>query len=226
MFNIMKKTLILISVLFICAMSSGNAKADDGDSVKTFLFPQFEKGYVILKEGNIRLAAQLNYDLIEERMLYTESEDVMNELNAEAVTAVVIGERSFLPAGRNQAFYERIGTGNDKEYYIGHKTKVLSKGKATGYGNYSQTASVSGLTVTNNRGNLFLLDPDEKIEGADESAVFLKNGKKFEKISSLKSLLKLFKSHQAAIEAYSKENKINYNKINDVKAIVNYSLLL
>lgn len=217
-------TFIFTSLIF--AISSGNLKADDRDSVKTFLFPQFEKGYVILKEGNTQLPAQLNYDLIEERMLYIETENIMNELNADAVTVVVIGGRSFLPAGKNQAFYERIEAGNNKEYYVGHKTKAFSKGKASGYGSYSQTASVSGLAVTNNRGNLFLLGPEEKIEGIDESAVFIKNGKKFEKINSLKSLINLFKSYQAEIEAYSKENKTNFNKIESVKAIVNYSFSL
>jgi hypothetical protein len=222
----MKKMVIVIFVSFIFAISSGHAKADDGDSVKTFLFPQFEKGYVVLKEGNAQLPAQLNYDLIEERMLYIEAEDVMNELNAEAVMAVVIGGHSFFPAGKKQSFYERIETDNNKEYYVGHKTKALSKGKASSYGTYSQTASVSGLAVTNSNGNLYLLGPDEKIEGIDESAVFIKNGKKFEKINSLKSLVKFFKSHQAEIEAYSNENKTNFNKIENVKAIIHYSFSL
>ncbi|MDR2806310.1 MAG: hypothetical protein LBB85_11880 [Dysgonamonadaceae bacterium] len=220
----MRKILIFISTSFLFAISFVGAKADDGDSVKMFLFSQFEKGYVILKEGNARLSAQLNYDLTEERILYIDTEDVVNELDATAVTMVVIGERSFFPVG-NHAFYERIETGN-KEYYINHKTRVLSKGKASGYGGYSQTASVSGLVVTNNSGNLYLLGPEEKIEGVDESSVFVKNGKKFEKINSLKSLIKLFKSHQAEIEAYSKENKTNFNAIEDVKAIVHYSCSL
>jgi hypothetical protein len=222
----MKKMVIVIFASLSFAILSGHAKADDRDSVKTFLFPQFEKGYVVLKEGNTQLPAQLNYDLSEERMLYIEAEDVMNELNAEAVTAVVIGGRAFFPAGKNQAFYERIETGDNKEYYIGHKTKALSKGKASSYGTYSQTASVSGLTVTNSNGNLYLLGPEEKIVGIDESAVYIKNGKKFEKINSLKSLLKFFKSHQAEIEAYSNENKTNFNKIENVKAIIHYSFSL
>jgi hypothetical protein len=222
----MKKMVIFISVSLIFAISSGHAKADDGDSVKAFLFPQFEKGYVVLKEGNAQLPAQLNYDLVEERMLYIEDENAMNELSAEAVTVVVIGGRAFFPTGKNQSFYERIETGNNKEYYVSHKTKALSKGKAAGYGSYSQTASVSGLAVTNSRGSVFLLGPEEKIDGIDESAAFIKNGKKFEKINSLKSLVKFFKSHQAEIEAYSNENKTNFNKIENVKTIIDYSFSL
>ncbi|GHT69495.1 hypothetical protein AGMMS50239_36360 [Bacteroidia bacterium] len=220
----MKKILIFLFASLILAISSDNAKAAGEDSIKTFLFPQFEKGYVILKGGNTRLLALLNYDMVDERMLYIEGENVMNELDANAVAAVVIGEHSFLPAG-NKAFYERIETVN-KEYYIGYKTKVLSKGKAAGYGAYSQTGSIEGLTTTNSSGSLYILGPEEKIEGIDESTVFIKNGKKFEKINSLKSLIKFFKSHQAEIEAYSKENKTNFNKIESVKAIINYSFSL
>ncbi|GHT12070.1 hypothetical protein FACS189426_14890 [Bacteroidia bacterium] len=227
MFNklfIMKKYLTFLFTISILAISSDSAKANDDESVKALLFPQFEKGYVVLKEGNTRLSAQFNYDLFEERMLYLDEKNELNELNASLVAVVVIGNRSFFPEG-NKAFYERIATGG-KEYYIGYKTKVLSQGKAVGYGAYSQTASVDGVAISTNAGSMHLLGPDEKFDGIDESTVFIKNGKKFEKINSLKSLVKLFKPHQAVIETYSKENKTNFSKMENVKTIVEYALSL
>ncbi|MDR0543571.1 MAG: hypothetical protein LBH19_15360 [Dysgonamonadaceae bacterium] len=213
-----------LSLLLIFAASPAMADANDDKPVKTLLFLQFEKGYVVLKEGYVKLSAQLNYDLLEERMLYLEADSLLNELDASAVMLVVINGRSFFPA-KNKAFYERIETGAS-EYYICHKTKMSSQGKSTGYGAYSQTASVGGIAVATAAGNLYLLGPEEKSEGIDDSSIHIKKGKKFEKINSLKNLLKCFKSHQPEIEAYAEENKTDFNRLENVKNIVEYALSL
>ena len=213
-----------ILIFFITVMSSVVANADEGDSVRTLLLPQFEKGIVVLKSNGARLSSLLNYDMIDGRMLYLEADSSLNELNAGAVALVTIGVHTFIPS-KNGAFYERIQTG-DKEYYLNHKSKVISQGKASGYGGYSQTASISGLVVTNTSGNLYLLGSEEKFKGVDETSVFLKNGNKYEKITSLKILMKHFKQHQALIETYAKENRINFNKVQNVQSIVEYALSL
>ena len=218
----MKKYLILFLLLSI--FSSRFAIANDDESVKVYLFPQFEKGYVILKDNVTRIAAEFNYDLVEERMLYLEADNSLAELDANAVNLVVIGDRFFIPA-KNKSFYEEIEVGNNA-FYISHKTKLMSKGKAAGYGTYSQTSAISGLTISTNAGKSYLLGPDEKIEGIDESFICLKNGKNFTKINSLKSLVQFFKSNKAEIEAFSKEKNTNFNKIKSVKAIVEFAFSL
>jgi DNA gyrase/topoisomerase IV subunit A len=57
-------------------------------------------------------------------------------------------------------------------------------------------------------------------------AIYIKNEKKFEKINSLKNLLKFFISHQTEIETYSKENKTDFNQLENVKHIVEYAFSL
>jgi hypothetical protein len=219
----MKKYLIFITTLLVFMMLSPITKANDDESVKRFLFPQFENGYVILKEGYTKLSTQFNYDMVDEVMIYRESEKSIIVLDASAVVSVIINGRIFIPS-KGLAFYEKIEAGSN-EFYICHKTKEISGGKATGYGGYSQTASVTGLVVSTSN-TTYMFHPDEKIEGIDESAVYLKNGKKFEKINSLKTLLKFFKSHQTEIEVYSKDNKTNFNAIGNVVAIVEYAFSL
>jgi hypothetical protein len=213
-----------LSLLLIFILSTAIVNANNDKPAKTLLFPQFKKGYVVLKEGYARLSALLNYDMLEERMLYLEADSLLNELDASAVVVVVIDGRSFFPA-KDMAFYEQIET-EGNEYYVCHKTKISSKGKSTGYGAYSQTASVGGIAVTTNAGNLYLLGPEEITNGVDESTIYIKPGKRFEKINSLKTLLKFFKLHQVKIEKYAKENNINFNQLENVKNIVEYAFSL
>ena len=210
--------------LLILVLSSAITKANEEDSIRTFLFPQFETGIVVLKSNGARLSAQFNYDMVDERMLYIEADNTINELDASAVTSITIGEHTFIPS-KNKAFYEIIKTG-DKEYYVSHKSKILSQGKSAGYGSYSQTASIGGLAITNSSGSLYLLGASEKFKGVDETVIFIKNGKKYEKITSLKTLVKHFKSHQAHIESYAKDNKINFSKVENVTSIVEFALSL
>ena len=213
----MKKILTLL----ILVLSSTVAKADD-DKVSAYLFPQFEKGYVVLKgSSGARVAALLNYNMIDERMMYLDSDSSLFELDASTVIMVSIGARSFIPA-RNNAFYEMIKTGNN-EYYISYKSVLISQGKASGYGSYSQTSSIGNMASVHNTGTWSFISCDEKYAGVDKSTVVIKTEKKYEKVLSLKSLVKIFKNRQTALETFAKENKTDFNKLEHVISIVEFA---
>ena len=213
-----------IFAIVVCVISSVIVKAGDDDMVKAFLFPQFEKGYVVMKGTGARLAAQFNYDMVNDRMVFLNPDSSLTELDIRSVILVSIGERSFIPI-QNKTFYEVIKTGNN-EYYINHKSKLMSKGRAAGYGSYSQTASINNITSVYSSGYLTHIGYDEKFEGVDQSVVLIKNDKKYEKVISLKGLSKIFKSHETALETFAKENKIKFSKLEDAIAIVEYAFSL
>jgi len=216
----MKKFLVLI--VFV---SSLMAKAADDDQVSAYLFPQFEKGTVVLKGNNARVSALLNYDKVNDRMLFLETDSSLIELDSRTVLAVSIGDHTFIPV-LNKGFYEMIVIG-EHEYYICHKSKLISQGKAAGYGGYSQTSAIGSMaSLPNQGGTLALIGCDEKFEGVDETSVFIKNGNKYLKITSLKSMAKIFKTHEATLESFAKEKNINFNQLDDVISIVEYAFSL
>ena len=216
----MKKVITLL----VLVMSSFAAKAGGDGLVNAFLFPEFEKGYVVLKSNGARLQALLNYDMVSERMIYIDSESTLIELDTKSVVLVTIGERSFVPMP-NRSFYEVIKSGNN-EYFISHKSKIMSKGKSAGYGSYSQTSAITSMAHVQGPGYLSYIGYDEKFEGVDQSAVLIRNDKKYEKITSLKSLFKSLKQHQTALETFAKDNKVRFGKIEDVISIVEYAFSL
>jgi len=222
----MKKFIGFLSCMLMSCVFSVIAQTTSDDlSLEGFLFPKFEESVVILKKGPARLSAKLNYDLIDKRMVYLEEDGSAFELVADVTSHVTINGRLFVPVGKS-AFYERIILDNN-EYYIDHKMRVLSKGKASGYGTYSQTSAASGFAVSTHFGRSYQFTPEELMEGIDESVIYIKTGeKKYQEIKSLKNLTKLFKSHQSEIEAYSKNNKINFRKLDEAKKIVEYALSL
>jgi hypothetical protein len=215
------KYFLLILVLLSKVMQT---YAQEGELMAGLLFPQYEQGYVVLKEGYTKVASRLNYDTVDEQMLFIDADSTVMALDGVAVIVVVIGDRSFFPAGE-KAFYEmrRIGTG---EFFVRHKTKILSKGKASGYGTYSQTSSVGNLTIFSTQQGTKQLKADEQFMGVREESVFLKNGNKFERIKSLKSLNNFFKNCKKEIEDFAKLNSTNFTKLEDVKSILEYAFSL
>ena len=212
-------------ILMVLILSSIIAKAADDDYVSAFLFPQFEKGVVVLKGNNARVSALLNYDKVSDRMMFLEADSSLIELDMRTVIAVSIGNRSFIPV-QNKGFYEIIIIGGH-DYYISHKSKLMSQGKAAGYGGYSQTSAIGSMaSIPNQGGYLAFVGYDEKFKGVDQSEVFIKNGNKYLKIISLKSLVKIFKTHQAALETFAKEKMTDFRKLDDVISIVEYAFSL
>jgi hypothetical protein len=186
------------------------------------LFEEFENATVFLK-NNSRVATKLNYDLVDERILYLgEGEQVM-ELVTDGVVLVTVGERRFLPAVKS-AFYEEL-PGEKYSLYLRHQVKILSEGKATAYGGHSSTASVDNISTISGGGSgrVFHLKNNEKFKEKHEYNYYLKSGNKFERINTAKALGKLFKPRQKEIEAFAKENDIRFTKIEDIKKIVDYA---
>ena len=221
--NDMRKYLTHLLTISIFGMLSMTSKADDKKTASALLFDRFEDGYVVMKSNKARVPAKLNYDKIAESMVFIEN-NITLELDINTVTIVVINERYFIPSGKN-FYYERI-TAGDNEIFVRHKAKVVSKGKAAGYGSYSETSAISGISSFSSTGAYTNIGVDEKFACEDSSDVFLINGKKYERISSLKSLIKLFKSHQATLETYAKDNKTDFAILENVITIVEYAFSL
>jgi hypothetical protein len=186
------------------------------------LFEDFESGVVFLK-NNSKVTTKLNYDLVDERILYLgEGEQVM-ELVTEGVVLITVGDRRFLPAVKS-AFYEELPC-EKYSLYLRHQVKILSEGKATAYGGRSSTASIDNVSTIGGgtSGRVFHLKNDEKFKEKHEYNYYLKTGRKFERINSAKALGKLFKHHQKEIEAFAKDNNIHFSKIDDIKKIIDYA---
>ncbi|MDR1783446.1 MAG: hypothetical protein LBR13_04220 [Dysgonamonadaceae bacterium] len=219
----MKKSILLFC--FFIALSLFSVFAQEDDGVSDRLFPEFQNGSVLLKGASSRITAKLNYDLVGERMVYLETENSVMELVADEVVNVTIDDRNFYPSGNG--FYLEEVDFDGTQIYVRWRVNRISVGKATGYGGYSTTASVGQVGMIGgalgSSGQAFQLNKDEKFKGVAENAVYLKPNKKFEIISSIKALDKIYKGHKAELENFVKEHKTKFNDVDDVKKIIEYA---
>ena len=218
------KTIRLFFLFYVlCSFGPLIAQEEVGNG---YLFPQFEKGEVVFKNG-ARNSALLNYNILQQEMLFQDADSTIMALaDPTEVIVVVIGERRFFPISSKGIFYEEIQAGNGS-FFVQHKAIMLSEGKATAYGGYSQTSSVTSYgTYSSSSGAVYKLNPDEKFRLKNENFYYILSGKSYKKINSAKTLGKLFKGNESKIEAFAKEQSINFTKTDDVNQIVEYGYSL
>ena len=215
------KTIRIFFIVCVCCCFTPLFAQDEMGS--GYLFPQFEKGTVVFKKG-MKYSTLLNYNIFVEEMLFLESGSTVMALdNISDILVIIIGERRFFPANSKGMFYEEVQSGNGS-FFIQHKAVMLSEGKASAYGGYSQTSAISQYESINDSGtgNIHKLSINEKFKMKIDNSYYIQSGKNYKRFYSAKTLGKLFKGKEAKIEAFAKENSINFSKAEDIAKIVEY----
>jgi hypothetical protein len=213
------KKYYLIFVLLVCTSLIMNAQEKLSNGL---LFPQFKESVVIKKDLS-RANAFLNYNTLEEEMLFVDAENNVLALDdPSSVIAILIDNRRFVFAEKD-AFYEEIAVGNDNYFYIRYKSKLISQGKGAGYGGHSETAAITSFgSVQGAGGNYGKLKTDELFETKVERSFYLNLKGKYKPFTNVKMLGKLFKGQKSEIENFAKKEKIDFEKATDVAKIVAY----
>ena len=213
------KTIFLI--VFLVVWSSFSTKANN------MLFPQYEEGVAILR-GGARAMTQFNYDMTEQRMLFIDRDGRSLVLDPNNVVLVTIGERSFVPAGNNDAFNERVAVG-DNHFYVRHRVKKKQSGGV--YGTPLHTRVVTDWTQADGSIQHSIVDDSRAFQGLrvsaiDESTIFIRRGNRFVEVNSLRSLSRQFRAYRGQIRDFARRNNTNFRNIEDMRTIVAYALSL
>ena len=191
-----------------------------------FVLPQFENGFVIFKNGT-RTSAVLNYNMINQEMMFMSNENVMMEFaDLSVIQSIIIGERCFVPVSSKRFFYEEVVSGNGS-FFVQHVAYNISQGKEAPYGGYSQTSSTTSIGSIENGSTVRLkLSIAEKFKLKKEEYYYIKSGNNYKRFTTAKSLGKLFKGQTSKIETFAKDQSINFSKSGDISKIVEYAYSL
>ena len=218
----MKTIQLCMCLCAVFCVNSLFAQEELGDGL---LFPQFESGIVTFKNGT-RTQASLNYNMLYQKMWFKDNENnIMEIANLPQVLMVTIGERRFFPVPTG-AFYEQLPAGGDF-FFVQHLATMISQGKASAYGGYSQTSAATSIgSLESGTSGRVVLKADEKFKQKRDFVYYLKSGNSYKRFTSAKALGKLFKGQASKIEEFAKEQSINFSKTEDVAKIVEYGFSL
>ena len=219
----MKKIVQFAKVIICSAILASTAipvyaQTDSAIDLPNFLLPRFTKSVIKLKSGQMN-SAILNYNVVDQEMVFLQTENYMVLTNPQLVDTVYMANRTFIPF--KTGFYELVMTGT-VTLFIQHKSDVESVGTSTGYGATSQTTNATyQRQIYGPIGSVDLRIPDAyKI--VDKTEYWVRKENEMRKFSTKRQFLKIFKDKEKELTQFINDNNIKFKEINDIVKLFNF----
>jgi hypothetical protein len=217
--NNMKRLLVFWTGLTLIVGSMHiNAQTNRDGSSPQFLFPEFIKGEVVLKNGQKQYAL-MNYNTVSEKMTYMQGEKIYDMIDIDKIDTIKIYQSKFIPAG--QIFHEVLVKGNTP-LFVQHKGDLIPPGKPVGYGGTSQVASSTYLTSVGLSSGYYNLELPSDFEVKLNPVFWITRNGTPESFVTEKQFLKLFPEKAAELKKHIKQFRIKFDRIPDVMRLVEF----
>lgn len=219
----MRRTIFITLLIFlVCGHTSAQNK-------RLFLFERFSNAKVKLRPRGIATYL-MNYDASGGKMFFMQGKDMMELISTANIDTISWGTRKFIPGTKR--FLEVIDAANGR-IYVDWVIKDIVIGRKGAYGQRTE-GSVQNLRLFDfgAEGGVSAYTPyDEQntfsndiLKRKNENAYYIDMEGKREKITSVKSLEKLFPKHKETIRKYSKEHRNAFDDIISALEIINFCM--
>lgn len=212
-----------ILMLLLITIAGTDKLASQIDSTQ-LLLQSFENGHVYYKDGRV-FDVPLNYSLLIKKFLFKDPYDknkIKEFIEPDMISTIQIGERIFLPTknGATEVLQKY------PPIFVLYKGSLKWEGKRVGYGGRSETSAVDTYSSFQSGSNNYKLETEKLILSRIDKIFRIKrNGKQYRFINE-KQFLRAFADHKDILKQYADDNKIDFNKIEDVLDIYNYAMKL
>jgi hypothetical protein len=184
-----------------------------------YLFPEFVKGTVLMKNG-IRNEAMLNYNSLTEEMIFENNGVKLAISQLEQVDTVFISGRKFLI--HENKFRELLYSSKSIELFAEHKCSIKDPGKPAAYGGTSQTSATTSYSSYFSGGQVYELKLPDGYETKPYIQYWINKDGKISRILALRQLNKVFDDKEDLLKAYVKTNEVKLDDLQSIVALVKY----
>ena len=219
---------ILISYTFLSAQDSTYITIKSGDRIQEVLpsaeiyhYPQFIKGVVFFK-GGTKATAKVNYSRLFDQILFIDVKgDTLALANETTIKFIAVGQDTFY----YDEGYVRIIADEHSVKLAEKQIWVVADIRKPGPHNTS-TSTIGVTSVrTFRQGNDAVRNPltlDEDIVLRKETHYYFGDEYNHFARAGKKGLFELFNKKQRSIENYLKENKVNFDKRDDIEKLFQF----
>jgi len=186
--------------------------------VTHYVFPEFTKGIVLMKNGNENEAI-LNYNSLTEEMIFETRGTKLALGQLETIDTVFIGNRKFIP--KDNTFLELV-LKSKYSLYAAHKCKMIDPGKPAGYGGTSQTSAITTYSKYFSNGRVYDMALPEGFDTQASIEYWLEKDGKLNKFISIRQLSKLFDEKESVFKAYLKKHDVEYDDEKSIVELIKY----
>lgn len=183
-----------------------------------YMFPEFEKGIVLMKTGEKKMAL-LNFNTLTSEMIFDTNGTKLALSQLELVDTVFIEDKKFVLL--NKAFVELVYK-SEMELFADHKCMIVDPGKPSGYGGSSQTAATTTFSSFYTSGQVYNMKLPEGTETKSSVEYWLRRNGDLNKFVSLRQIYQSFPDKKEVIKNYRKTHDVNYDNLGSMIEMIKY----
>jgi hypothetical protein len=218
-FNIRLNATIVVSVLIgvILALPVKAQTKPDG-SAPQFLYPEFSKSKVRMKNGQIQNIT-LNYNTVSEKMVFQKDEKLYDMANPEMIDTVFLQDSRFVPSGK---VFFKIMLVAPVTFYAQYKGELQPPGTPAGYGGTSQVSNTKNMSSVQLSTGYYNLDlPVDYTVKTNIIYWYNQDGNMLSFVNE-RQFLKLNPDKETEIKQFIKQNKIKFDRLPDMVKLAEY----
>jgi len=209
-------------IMLICTSLSAQGQTDSLKNMPNLLLPVFTKSRIIFKAGDQK-AATLNYNTVDEVMVFMQKDAYMVLDKPELIDTVYMAGRKFIPV--KNAFYEVL-LKTPVVLFRQHKVYVELEGYPTGYGAKSQTTAPNYVRQIYGANGAIDLKIPVGAKFTDDSRYWIILKGESVDFENKRQYVKLFADQEKEINEFIRKNSIDFKDTDKVKMLVAYSYQL
>lgn len=201
-------------LLFLLLIST-SLHAQETINLSHYVFPDFQPGVVLLKNG-VRNNAKLNYNAASEEMVFDENGKLLaiGDAILPQIDTVFVSNEKFIRV--NNKFVKIIIDEPGNDLFIEYKCRLIPSGKPAAYGGTSQTSSTTSYSSIMSDGKVYSLKLPDDYKVKPYNVYWLNRDGKLQSFSNISQLKRIYRDKKKLIDDYLKKNDV---KINDEKSI-------
>ena len=200
---------LLFASCICCAQS-------DAGRISPYLFEKFMPAEVFFKDGS-RYKETMNYNLLTNKFCFLEktTNKIQEVTNPEDILSVKIDGRVFFQ--ENNYAIEVLPT--NPPLFVQYKAHIRKEADKGGYGSTSETTAVSTYAGVNANGMRYDFSMEALIVGKRYQHYWLEKNGKRKAFKNFKQFVKLYPKQKTVLEKFIKENQLDIDNVEDVKAL-------
>lgn len=198
-------------LLLVCL----SLQAQEPLTISHYVFPEFQPGVVLMKDGT-RNNAKLNYNAASEEMVFEEKGQMLaiaKHLLPQIDTVFVANEK-FIRL--NDKFVKILRDNSQIALFVEHKCRLIPPGKPAAYGGTSQTSSTTSYSSIMSDGKVYGLKLPDDYKIIPYNVFWLKRNGKVHSFSNIGQLKKIYRDKKKLTDDYLKANEV---KLTDEKSV-------
>ncbi len=213
--NLNKMSLLMSLFVFFSFVALSQIKHIE---VSHYLFPEFKKGFVVMKTGE-KNECMLNYNSLSEEMIFESKGKKLALYQFDLIDTVFVDGRKFFPL--NKKFVELIYK-SKFELYVQHRCTVKDPGKPAPYGGTSQTSSTDTYSTFFSGGQVYELQLPDGYETRPFVEYLIKKDGDLDKALSMKQLSNQFRDKADLFKEYVKKHDVKFNNQESIVELIRF----